>query len=391
MRVLFTAVPIYGHLLPLLPLAEAAADAGDRVAVAVPPSMAGLVGGLATLPVGPDPDALLAENTRRTGTADMTGPRAVASFFAGTRVDLTYDEALYRAREFRPDAIVADEYDTVGPMVCAALRVPLVQHAIGLPVSPPPLVPAMAALLAPRYRARGLARVDRAALVDPWPPALHCPQWTPPAGRLPIRARPYTGPPADLTLATSRRPRVLVTLGTVLLDAAMLDALVDAVAALDGVDVLAAVAPGAARALADHRDNVRFVGFVPMAQLLAAGVSVVVAAGGAGTVLAALGEGIPMVLWPRGAEKPMNAERVAAAGAGVVIDEPAHAAAAVRKVLDNGSYRAGAERIAEQIRHAPDPATVWAALRSVLTPGPVPGSGTPARRRPRPRPRSGRP
>ncbi|MGI5240661.1 hypothetical protein [Dactylosporangium sp. CA-139066] len=33
MRVLFTAVPVYGHLLPLLPLAEAAATAGDETAV----------------------------------------------------------------------------------------------------------------------------------------------------------------------------------------------------------------------------------------------------------------------------------------------------------------------------------------------------------------------
>ncbi|GAA2599866.1 DUF1205 domain-containing protein [Dactylosporangium fulvum] len=372
MRVLFTAVPIYGHLLPLLPLAEAAADAGDQVAVAVPPSMAHLVQGLPVRPAGPETAALLAENDRRTGGADMSDLRdifPVASFFAGTRVDLTFDEVLLQAREFGADVIVADEYDAVGPMVASALQLPLIQHAIGLPVSPPPLVPAMEALLTPRYAQRGLARVDRLALVDPWPPALQSPQWSPPADRLPIRTRTYAGPaPADLPpfAAPGQRPRVLVTLGTVLLDAGMLDALVDAVAALDGVEVLAVVAPGGSRPLADTRANVRFVGFVPMAQLLATGVSVVVAAGGAGTVLAAMSHGIPMVLWPKGAEKPMNAERVAAAGAGIVIDEPTRSAEAVRKVLDDTSLRAGAERVAEQIRRTPDAGRVWSALRDRL-------------------------
>jgi UDP:flavonoid glycosyltransferase YjiC (YdhE family) len=373
MRVLFTAVPIYGHLLPLLPLAEAVGEAGDQPAVAVPPSMAHLVDGLAVRPIGPEPAALLAENDRRTGGADMLDLRdisPVASFFAGTRVDLTFDEALIQARDFGADVIVADEYDAVGSMVAAALRVPLIQHAIGLPVSPPPLVPAMEHLLAPRYARRGLARVDRLALVDPWPTVLQGRHWSPPLDRLPIRPRAYAGSaPADVPPRPAPgRTRVLVTLGTVLLDAVMLDALVDAVAALPDVDVLAAVPPGVAHPLADSRGNVHFVGFVPMAQLLAAGVSVVVAAGGAGTVLAALSHGIPMVLLPKGAEKPMNAERVAAAGAGIVVDEPAQAAEAVRKVLDDTSYRAGAQRVAEQIRHAPDATRVWSALRDRLRP-----------------------
>jgi UDP:flavonoid glycosyltransferase YjiC (YdhE family) len=33
MRVLFTGIPVYGHLLPMLPLAVAARAAGDEVAV----------------------------------------------------------------------------------------------------------------------------------------------------------------------------------------------------------------------------------------------------------------------------------------------------------------------------------------------------------------------
>nr|BFE60443.1 DUF1205 domain-containing protein [Dactylosporangium thailandense] len=363
MRVLFTAVPIHGHLLPLLPLAEAAAAAGDDVAFAVPESLTGLVGGLPVLPAGPGVDELLAENDRRTGGADMnSGFEPVAELFAGTLVDTSFDAALRRAREFGAEVVVADEYDTIGPMVAATLGVPLIRHAVGLPVSPPELGPAMEARLAPRYAARGLARPARLALVDLWPPALHGPEWVPADDRLAIRPRAYTGTePFDLPAPAGFR--VLVTLGTVLLEAGPLDALVDAVAALDNVDVLATVPAGLPRSLADARANVRFVGFVPIAQLLDAGVSVVLAAGGAGTVLAALSRGVPMVLWPKGAEKPQNAERVVAAGAGVAIDDPARAAGAVAEVLADPSYRLHAERVAGQIAQAPDPAAVWAALR----------------------------
>lgn len=363
MRVLFTAVPIHGHLLPLLPLAEAALDAGDEVAVAVPSSMASMTGDVPAVACGPDIAELLTENDRRTGGADMDGVGPIASLFAGVRADLTYDEALSVTRDFRPDLLVADEYDVVAPMVASALRIPLAQHAIGLPVSPAPLVPAMRTLLEPRYAARDLAFTARAALIDPWPPALHYPGWTPSADRLPIRPRPYASGPPPLLPEPGARPRVLVTLGTVLRDIGMLHALVDAVAAPGDVDVLATVAPGVPLPPPDPRDNVHFVGFVPMAHLLDTGVAVVVAAGGAGTVLAALSHGIPMVIWPKGAEKPMNADRVAAAGAGLTIADPSDCAAAVRTLLDDDSYRAGAARVAAQIREAPDPAEVWSALR----------------------------
>ncbi|WP_426503386.1 glycosyltransferase [Dactylosporangium sp. McL0621] len=364
MRVLFTAVPIHGHLLPLIPLAEAVTAAGDEAAFAVPEALGALVGRVPVLPAGPGIEDLLAENDRRTGGADMAdGVEPVAELFAGTLVDLSFDAALRRGREFGAEVVVADEYDPIGPMVAATLGLPLIRHTVGLPVSPPPLGPAMEARLAPRYAARGLPRPARLALVDLWPPVLQAPHWTPPADRLPIRPRLYagTGPVPPLP-PPGPGPRVVVTLGTVLLDAEPLDAFVDAVAALDTVDVLATVPDGLPRPLTDPRVNVWFVGFVPMAQLLGAGVAVVLAAGGAGTVLAALTRGIPLVLWPKGAEKPQNAERVAAAGAGIVIDDPARAAEAVAKVLSDPSYRAGAERVAEQIRRAPDADAVWATL-----------------------------
>ncbi|GAA2351891.1 hypothetical protein [Dactylosporangium salmoneum] len=236
--------------------------------------MAHLVGELPVWPGGPEPAELLAENDQRTGGADMADLRdisPVASFFAGTRVGLSFDAILRTARAFEADVIVADEYDAAGPMVAAALGLPLVQHAIGLPIAPPPLAPAMGTLLATRYTQRGLTRPGRAALIDPWPAPLHSPAWSPPADRLAIRAYPYAGrapsQAPNLPPPTPGRPRVLVTLGTVLLDLGMPDALVDAVAAPGDIDVLALIPPGCTRPLDDPRNNVRFAGFVPMADV----------------------------------------------------------------------------------------------------------------------------
>jgi UDP:flavonoid glycosyltransferase YjiC (YdhE family) len=371
LRVLVTGVPIPGHVIPLLPLARAVASTGDQVTLAVPASMAVLVDGLPVLPTGPDITTLLAENDRRTGGADLADLADIsplAQLFAAIRIDMTFDEALRHARRVHPDVVVADEYDTIGPMLAAALAVPLVQHAIGLPLSPPELAPAIEALLIPRYVHYGLVKGARVALLDPWPQALREPHWSPPRDRLAIRPQPYTptgpsGPPR--ITPDSSRPRVLVTLGTVLIDGELLDDLVNAVAALD-VDVLALIPPGVTHPRTDPRTNVRFLGFTPMADLLAEGISIVVTAGGAGTVLAALSHGIPMVLLPIGAEKPQNAARVSAAGAGLTITNPAHASQAVQALLTDPSYRACAQKIAEQISVIPDANHVWTALRERL-------------------------
>ena len=166
-RVLLTSVPILGHLLPLLPLARAIAAAGDHPMIAVPESMTGLVDGLPVCGYGPNIDILLAENTRRTGGAPMTDYDAGAELFAATRPDLTYGEAVRHAMRSRPDLIVADEYDCIGPMLASALEVPLVQHAIGLPVSPPQLATGIYTRLVPRYAQLRLEQVGRVALVDP--------------------------------------------------------------------------------------------------------------------------------------------------------------------------------------------------------------------------------
>jgi N-glycosyltransferase StaG len=85
-----------------------------------------------------------------------------------------------------------------------------------------------------------------------------------------------------------------------------------------------------------------------------------VTTGGAGTVIAGLRAGVPLVIVPTTWDKPDNAQRVAAAGAGIVLPPrrctPESLRAAVEQVLTQPSYRAAAQRCAELLEQAPGPA-----------------------------------
>jgi hypothetical protein len=157
MRILFSTTPALGHLFPLLPLARAARDNGHDVAVlTAQPLSSHLDADFEMLPAGPTVDVLLTEVKRRCG-ADLSDgtnsepdPQFVAEFFAGTRVDLTFDQALAAAKVWRPDLIVYECCDFVGPLVATVLQCPATKLAYG-PVHDAKWDDAMARRVAPRY------------------------------------------------------------------------------------------------------------------------------------------------------------------------------------------------------------------------------------------------
>jgi UDP:flavonoid glycosyltransferase YjiC (YdhE family) len=192
--------------------------------------------------------------------------------------------------------------------------------------------------------------------VDPWPDGLLLPGRTLPAGRIPIRPEPHSDPtstwsPPEFT-GREDRARVLVTLGTIADDPAALTAILDSLAPLD-VNVIAAPHGRLGDRQADSA-WLRLAGFVPMKQLLE-GADVVVSAAGAGTVLSALSSARPMVLFPMGLDKPVNAERAAVAGAAVVIDAAGQAGDAVRQVLGDPKVAGAAAKVAAEIAAMPPP------------------------------------
>ncbi|MFE4372823.1 glycosyltransferase [Streptomyces sp. NPDC056835] len=380
MRILFSSTPVHGHLLPQLPLARAFRERGDTVAFLTAGALIPLLAreGFDVLPAGPAADELLAEAAHRTGT-DPTGtptPEVAAEIFAGVRVDLTADEALAVARDWRPELIVAELVDFVGPLTAAALDVPVATLAYG-PAMPPEFGAAMDAVVAGRYADRGLTPRPADHYLDTCPPAMQQDGWQPPSGRLPLRPEPHgqggqrpsepaaapAGP--DQRRSDQRPPRVLVTFGTVFSSP---DVLSPILRELSQADVELRVTLGLTASAEDFdvdHDRVTFVGFTPLSELLR-DTDLVVTHGGAGTTLGALAAGIPMVIAPQGADQFIQADRVAAAGAGLDLPQgtatPEGVAKAASAVLADQGFRAAARTVADQIAAMPSPAEVAATL-----------------------------
>lgn len=373
MRILVSSVPQHGHLLPLFPLARAFAERGHEVAVLTAAGMAPVVAaqGLRHLPAGPLPDALFAEVARRTG-ADPAGdptPESVAEFFAGTRIDLTADEALAAGAEFQPDLVVAETCDFVGPLVAAATGAPVATLAFGPPM-PVVFTDAMEAQARIRHEARDLPWEPRKWLLDTWPASMRPDEWQQPEGWLPLRPEAFRSPGSETWKPqVSVRPRVLVTFGTFFGDPAKLSPLLRALSTEDlDVVVTLGLLANADDFDVDH-ERITFVGFTPMEDLLD-GVDVVVTHGGAGTTAAALMKGVPLVVLPQGADQFLQAERVAAAQAGIALDPPAQTpqalADAVRSVLTDVRVRENVTTIAKEIAAMPDAHEVAATLEARL-------------------------
>ncbi len=353
MRVFFTAVPLYGHLLPILPLARAARASGDKVVVSTHESMVSAASDLPTV-------------TAEAPIAPLLGSMPIIDVLLKARVDLSFDGVLAAARAFRPDVIVAESTDFVAPLVASALGVPWVAHGITMQLRPG-LISGFAEGLRRRFADHHLEPVERAAFVDIWPGWLQPAGFTPPRDTLPMRPEPYDDPAAPAFApqfpAGAGRPTILLTLGTVVSDHRLLNAAMDELASLD-VNVVVTV--GSDADVEDRhlrRGRVVATRFTPIGRLLDE-VSVVVAAGGAGTVLAALARGRPMVLKPVLADQPRIAERVGLLKAAVVCDELGQLGPAVTTVLDDPQYREAAMGARQRLETTPTPANVWKRLRT---------------------------
>lgn len=355
MRLLISAVPVAGHLLPLLPMAHAARDAGDDVVVLTSQDLATYVDPIPYVVAGPSIWEQRAQTVRRLGR-DWTGPGPeAAEMFAGTRVSTTYEPALELAGEFGPDLVVCDPLDFVAPMIAERLGVPWAAHGIsgGLPGF---FHDALAERWAQELSRHQLRGTDRVAFIDPYPELLDADSLEP--DRLPVRQTPYSRPGGHRPVETSdpRRPTALVTLGTTVADPNAADQMATSLA---GADLNVIVTSESTQPTSDAR--IQHVGFTPLADLLPAA-DVVVSAGGTGTVLSALAAGLPLVIRPYAADQPLNAGRVERFGASRTIADSHEAGAAARAVLGVESYRRAAERLRDQIRSYPSPAEVLDSL-----------------------------
>ena len=379
MKLLFSATPAFGHILPLVPLMQAAVDTGhavglvtsggfrDVIAPELPPEVEFLAAGVM-------PDEFSEEAARRTG-ADVfhPTPAVIGEIFGGARVDLAVADSIDRAAEWGAELVVAEPFDAVGPMIAARLGIEWHRAGLG-PALPAVITDEIDRAAAGRYDRVQLREVAAAAsYIDPCPPGLQDPDWSPGTAVRPVRPRAHRRP-TDVALDlsgfdTDDAPTVLVTFGTIFSDPDTLTAAVSAVAET-GAHVIATLGsslrhptarPDGEQESGPDGTRVLYVPFVPLEQLLERA-DLVVGAGGVGTILGTMAHGLPMVLWPQGADQPINAARAAASGTSITVDSAAGIAPAVAAVLEDGGYLRRAREVAAEIGDRPRPETVIAEL-----------------------------
>ncbi len=366
MRILFTSIAKTGHLTPLVPYARAFRRQGHDVRVAAPERLTEAIeaAGLTPAPFGGIDDEELArimasdpEPYRMTGF--MT-----REVFVGAFPRAALPKLRETVRAWRPDLIVRSAGEYAAAVAAEEAGVPHVRvsvsngHTFRDAIGPFDALRAEAGL-APD----GGASLRNAPAFSAFPASLEeaggdggaRPQFR---VRLPRETAPPDTPPPDW-LPECDAPFVYMTFGTVLGASdrarATFRAALDAVSPLP-VRVLMTTGPSMdLGALGGIPDNVRLEAWV-LQDLVLPHASAMVCHGGSGTVIGGLAAGVPMVLTPVGADQPENARAITAVGAGLTVADrdPVAIGEALRRIISDPAFRAGADRLAAEIAATPD-------------------------------------
>jgi UDP:flavonoid glycosyltransferase YjiC (YdhE family) len=280
--------------------------------------------------------------------------RFVAELF-GRVSDVMADGTVQVARSWQPDLVVHSHLQGTGELVASMLGVPAVQHGVGLTRSPQQAA-ALRAEMAETYRRHGVTGAPSAtAALDVAPPSMAVGE---PHGML-MRYPAFNGGGVlpDWVLDRPRRPRIAVTLGTVVPAFGGVGSLEAVVRAAKDVDAEFVLALGDAdpSPLGALPANVRVTGWVPLGALLRS-CSLMVHHGGAGTMLTGVTAGLPHVVLPSGADQHINAEMVRRRGVGVTPQPADVDADLLRDVLADERLRAAAAEVQAEVALLPAPA-----------------------------------
>ncbi|MFI6930345.1 nucleotide disphospho-sugar-binding domain-containing protein [Streptomyces sp. NPDC050287] len=349
-RVLFTTCPAAGHFFPMVPLAWALRSAGHEVLVATPGSLVPEVtrAGLPVVACADSYDMIEVMRPKNGGGGGPGGqpprqnadPRqAVADTAQGFArlAELALPGTMRLIERWRPDIVVSEPMELAGPVAATRFGIPRVEHRWGL-APRPDLQAAATAAFRPATRVLATPHAaPPAALIDVCPPGFQ--HHDVPVGD-PMAYVPYNGPSVlpDWALRPAERPRVCVTLGTVLPRYGRMEPLLEKVMeALAELDVEALVGMDesdatALRATARLPQQVRAAGWLPLGATLPL-CDVIVHHGGSGTTMTSLVSGVPQLVLPHFADQFANAERIAALGAGIRLGQDQVTAASVREAV----------------------------------------------------------
>lgn len=372
MRILFTGPASAGHLFPMVPTAQALRAAGHEVLFAGSRPLDQLRS--AGFPVTEIGDGTTireafqraAENgpkyVNHDKTQDEILDHAAVGFAQLSRP--TVDDLLAAATGWGADVLVYDSFQAAAPLVAAKLKLPSVLHNFGV-TSGHDMVARLASNFEDVYEQHGVAGPPRPVALDVVPASLggDGDGWR-------VRYVPYNGGglvPADL-LSRGERPRVVVTLGTVLTEFDGVRSITGLAAAAGAVDAdfLFAVGGADLAVLGELPPNVKPLPWVPLAELLRT-TDALVHHGGSGTMLTAVTAGIPQLLLPQGADHFANTDAAVAAGFALRSSSEAVDGELLTRLLADTTLREGAARIQAENAAMPSPAQLVADFEALVT------------------------
>lgn len=366
MKILFSAWPGYGHLLPMVQLVRAAQRAGHEVVISTGPDLVPYASslGVRSVPAGPSAAkayARLPDNVMisRLPAAEQNA-FAAEHLFGAAGAERARDLAVF-ASTWKPDLVVHDPLELGAAVVAVEDGLKHLTHGYG-PMLPEneDLITGIGSALAGALGVDPSEPVFAAPYLDICPAALRPRERT--AWRDVRPLRPAAGEPGDGSVSTAiaalPHPDTLYfTLGTVMNQApAVFRAVLGAADDL-GVNVVMTTGPGLDPALIGplSASTVAYP-YLPQADVLPHCVAVVSHAG-AGTMLGALCFGLPQLCLPQSTDQPLNASSVVATGAALSLEPHEISAAAVARALSQllhePPYRAAAAHLRTEIDAMP--------------------------------------
>lgn len=388
LKVVCTCLPGYGHFHPILSLATALARRGHEVVFATAAEFCPRIEemGFATFPAG----ISLAEQLERAAAsipeaAMPPGKERFVSFvpkmLAGVAAPPRAADLLAFLRDWEPDLLLHEETELGGPLAAAAAGIPWAGQSVGI-MRPLAMARLAGQTIEPLASEWGVdvgpyAGLFRYIYLDVCPPSLqsgeiaqvgvahpmqnvHFPGEGPAGANGPAAPVGGTGAghPAWIDELDDDRPTVYISLGTIFnQDPTVFSTILDGLHA-EPLNIIVTLGPGAdPGALGPQPDHVHVEAFIPQSLILPR-CDVVVNQGGT-AILSILGQGLPILVLPQGANQFHNAEACVSGGVGRSLlpgeVDPASVRREVRLLLDDPAYAARSSAIAAEIRAMPGP------------------------------------
>jgi UDP:flavonoid glycosyltransferase YjiC (YdhE family) len=358
---------MFGHFLPVVPLAVTLQDRGHDVLVATGPSFVARAEerGLRGAGVGRDlsvDDMLAVLPEIFDIPPEDQDAYARPRVFVGLRAHNAIDDLLALASDWQPDLVVREVAEFASWAVAEKLSVPHVAVNAGAATTASEWDDFAGPWFLELGRHLGLSALRAEDLyrygVFSFEPSGYNDWSETPTARI-FR-------PADLAASSAEqawldglddRPLVYVTLGTEFFQADLMRSIVDALAGGQWSVVVTTGPAGEPSEVDPELPHVVVARWLPQDEVLDRA-AVGVCHAGSGTTIGALVRGVPLVCLPQGADQFEHARRVTDLGAGLTLDlerrTPSEIEAAVAAALSQPQYRMAATRVADATAQLPD-------------------------------------